>query len=587
MDRRLYAAVTGGDVVALTKLINKRHEEIPSGGSTPLKMDRYYTPLSILHELTPGGNTALHLAAYYGHLQIVQMLLKLFTDDMELGNEESGQFVLAQNLQGNTALHEAVKGGHYQIVDALLRQSAELSSITNKAGETALFKAAEEGHEEIILKLLPLMSSQYDRRAHDGHTPLHVAVSHGHKDVVESLLDQTPDLLMQANNFGRTPLHSLAYVKKPSKIAKLLLEKDITLCYKVDRNHQSALHIAVIEGNVDLVKEILTYGRDCLEIVDNDGRNVLHLAAEKAVQIFEKISRHIKTLMLSIISKDLINDLDNHGKTPLDIVLEKMSHDQRLFSGMERLLKANGGRKTAKMEDKETLERPFATRKLGEKNQMISINAVLIATVAFQAAFTLPLTGQHKKWFVVFMLCDALAFCSAISTAVVLIYAIYDKQEDSLLVKTSLKGLWIALVALVAAFAVAVNIYVESEYRWVAEVVRVMGLGVPIAILVMILRSKNYIFSEDERYVRASVIGALLSMLVLIPFNGQLMSAIWATLAVVVFFLAVIFSTKTLEPISKHNGLWVNIFYSFWGRILCIVTSLGIVVLMWMLWKIE
>ncbi|XP_057866370.1 uncharacterized protein LOC131073883 [Cryptomeria japonica] len=300
MDRRLYAAVTGGDVHALTKLIDKRHEEIPSGGNKPLNMDRYYAPLSILHELTPGGNTALHLAEYYGHLQIVQMFLKLFTDDMELGDEESGQFVLAQNLQG---------------------------SITNKAGQTALFRAAEEGHEEIILKLLPLMSSQYDRKARDGHTPLHVAVSHGHKD-------QKPDLLMEGDNFGRTPLHSLAYVKNPSKIAKLLLEKDISLCYKVDRNHQSALHIAVIEGNVDLVKEILTYGRDCLEIVDEDGGNVLHLAAENAVQIFEKISRQLNFLMLSIISKDLINNLDNHGKTPLDIVLEKMSHDQGLFSGI-------------------------------------------------------------------------------------------------------------------------------------------------------------------------------------------------------------------------------------------------------------
>ncbi|GLJ37654.1 hypothetical protein SUGI_0764960 [Cryptomeria japonica] len=593
MDRTLYAAVTRGNVDALAKLIDEKHETI---GMLPLQMEPDHAPLHILNQLTPRRNTPLHLAAYYGHLQIVVMLLKVICDDIEAGNEESRQFIVAQNLQGETALHEAVKGGHLQIVHVLLQKSSELGEIRNNAGETALFKAAEEGHKDIVEKLFPLISPNYDRRARDERTPLHAAVSCEHKDVVEYLVDQKPELLKQADNIGWTPLHIVAYVKNAPEIARILLNKDASLCYMVDRNRQTALHIAVIEGNVKLVKEILIYSQDCLEIVDKDGRNAFHLVAENAVQIFNKISRSIKTLVLLLLisKKYVINDLDNNGKTPLDIVLEKMSIDERLFSGMKRLLKKNGARRTPNMMNNETLERSSATQKSPEKSQIVLVNAVLIATVAFQAVLTLPDKDHQTTTFLVFVLFNALAFCSSIATAVVLIYAIYGKQEDSLLVKTSVRGLWIALVGLIAAFVAAIYIFVESKYGWVKDVVFGMAVGVPIAIVFMVLRSKNYIFSEDKMESRSFIIVFVFSfsLLTLVSYlsHGKLISAIWTTLLSVYFLLCLVYvsfskKTESVGTVSVDHGVIHNVFYKVWGKTICTVLFLETAVL-WILYAV-
>ncbi|GLJ46188.1 hypothetical protein SUGI_0972850 [Cryptomeria japonica] len=108
MDRRLYRAVTSGDVDALASLIGRRRERAVSGLTIPIQMEPYNPPLNILHQLTPGGNTVLHLAALSGHLQIVQMLLELIPDDTDAGS----QFIVVQNLKRDTALHEAAEGGH-------------------------------------------------------------------------------------------------------------------------------------------------------------------------------------------------------------------------------------------------------------------------------------------------------------------------------------------------------------------------------------------------------------------------------------------------------------------------------------------
>ncbi|GLJ24547.1 hypothetical protein SUGI_0469090 [Cryptomeria japonica] len=589
MDGRLYAAVTSsGDVEALRKLIDGGHEIHPQEkrGTVPLRTAPYNGPLDVLHQLTPGKNTPLHLAARKGHLQIVKRLLELMNDDIESGNQESNQFLVAQNLQGDTALHEAAKGGHFQVVNVLLEKSIDLANIVNKVGETALFKAAEEGHDEIVVKLVHLTSSDYDRRTSDGRTPVHAAVFNMHTGVIHNLLEQRPELLMQADSFGMTPLHSAAYVEKGSEIAKLLLEKNNSLCYVVDMNEQSALHIAVIEGNVELVKEILTHGQDCLEIVDKEGRNAIHLAAENAVTIFEKNSRRMKDFMLSIMSEDIINNLDIHGKTSLDIVLEKMGNDEHLFSATKGLLEKHGARSTPKMANNETLERSLSSND-SQKAQMISVSAVLIATVAFDASLDLPGKDKQTLTFVAFVLFDALAFCSAIATTIILIYAVYDKHQDSLLLRSSIKGLWIALISLALAFGATFLISVESNHSFVRGIVWLMALSVPLIVRDLIYRSKQHIFKDDVTYTTLSyVIGGVVSTASFTLFDSWLLINIFLTLAFVSTFVwtlvTIIKSPRKSSTVKTiDDSILDRVSNSVWGRIAGLLILLAIVVTNW------
>ncbi|GLJ53086.1 hypothetical protein SUGI_1131240 [Cryptomeria japonica] len=334
-------------------------------------------------------DTALHLAAYHGHVNVVNKLLQLMNG---AGNQAIRGYLRVKNEKGNTAFHEAAIGGHRQVIEVLLERDrppqseielqniisdtrdtphsivndagdtdlqnvindggeitdaseadpqkiisdaaeTDLPNITNVVGETALFKAVEEGHEKIVAELLPLTLPQHYWRT-DGQTLVHCAVYRRRKEVLKKLIAAKPDLLKQADYLRRTPLHYAACLKGISHIAKIILEKDTSSCYTVDNNHQSALHLAVKEGNVDLVREILKYAKDCIVIGDNEGRNAFHLVIENAVQIFDKIGRRIKTLMFLVISKRLINEADNRGKTPLDIALDNMDTDERLFEGV-------------------------------------------------------------------------------------------------------------------------------------------------------------------------------------------------------------------------------------------------------------
>ncbi|GLJ51637.1 hypothetical protein SUGI_1097460 [Cryptomeria japonica] len=547
MERKLYDAVKLGDSEAL--------KSFQDNG------------LNILQQITPTKNTALHVAAYHGHLGAVKMMVQLMDRDIEVGNQGSHGFLTARNDEGNIALHEAAIGGQRNVVQYFLQNHPDLVNIVNHAGETALFKAAEEGHKKIVEDLLSPTDSKYDKRTSDGQTLVQCAVYKSHKGVLKKLIANNPELLQQVDSLGRTPLHSAAYLNGISRIAKIILEKDRSLCYKVDNNHQSALHLAVKEGNLELATEILTYAKDCIEILDNDGRTALHLVVENAVQTFHRISRRIKTLVLLVTSKRLINKPDKLGKTALDIAIHKMSSDERLFYGIKRLLERNGARSSARaVAVEETKEHSLANEKSTWNVQIVSVNAVLIATVAFAAAFTLPKEDPH--YVVVFqmtVICDALAFCTSISSAVLLMYALYGKQEDPLLLNTSLTGLWIALISLLLAFGAAIFEVVAPKHRAVAGTVLAMVSVVPICIRMMIFRSKKYIFREDEHHLWTLVIVSCVQMILL--FILGTITEITAPQALgMVVGLMVVWIAASLGPkkwflsqrrISRDNGHYI------------------------------
>ncbi|GLJ22589.1 hypothetical protein SUGI_0425180 [Cryptomeria japonica] len=95
------------------------------------------------------------------------------------------------------------------------------------------------------------------------------------RNVIEKLLHHKPEIATQVDNFDRTPLHMAALLPYLHYFltGKMLIRNDSG--YKVDKNKQSALHVAVKEGNAALVDVILYYS---LEMVDNDGRIALHLS---------------------------------------------------------------------------------------------------------------------------------------------------------------------------------------------------------------------------------------------------------------------------------------------------------------------
>lgn len=87
--------------------------------------------------------------------------------------------------------------------------------------------------------------------------PIHVAIEKKLPNIDEILL-ANEHLINTFNEKGYTPLH-LAVIKNQPDIISLLLKcDDLDINEKVDKNHgQSALHIAVLNQNVEITKQLL------------------------------------------------------------------------------------------------------------------------------------------------------------------------------------------------------------------------------------------------------------------------------------------------------------------------------------------
>ncbi|GLJ22987.1 hypothetical protein SUGI_0433590 [Cryptomeria japonica] len=431
------------------------------------------------------------------------------------------------------ALHDATRGGHESMVDLLLKEDYSLVQVKNCHGETALFKATKEGHTTIVSKLLNFMPDEGYTRT-NGQTPLHRAVFRQQKDVTEKLL-QRPGIVKIADEHGRTALHIAALIpallpvshmklKKISQIGAILLKNDGELCCKVDKNGQTALHIAAKEGNAYLVERILQHNNLCIEMVDNDGQNALHLAVMNASKIFYRVGYSLKTIISSVMEKDLVDCADKEGHTALDFAIQKIEEDPQLFIGIRNYLLRCGATRKMVFKDEETKHLPSIFEKSKWKTEIISINAVLIATVAFTVAFTLPggLQSQdptpaliHAKIFKVFVISDTLALCFSIASAVLLFYALVGNgTEDPLLTGFSFNALWIALVSLAFTFGAAIHLVVAPKCLWLAILVWLMVFILPVAIWLFSFSGKLYMFKEHKFYVRYFILDSFVQSMV-------------------------------------------------------------------------
>ena len=93
----------------------------------------------------------------------------------------------------------------------------------------------------------------------DGNSPLHLAINQQRLDLVEFF--SKPDFCEIANKKGDFPLH-LAVKQGSSAIVKLLVQVATTSLDRLDSKGNTALHLACLEENVDIVKQLLDSGAD-------------------------------------------------------------------------------------------------------------------------------------------------------------------------------------------------------------------------------------------------------------------------------------------------------------------------------------
>uniref|UniRef100_A0A5B6YQI0 PGG domain-containing protein n=1 Tax=Davidia involucrata TaxID=16924 RepID=A0A5B6YQI0_DAVIN len=457
---------------------------------------------------SPGkrGDSPLHLAARAGNLIRVKEIFQKWDSN---GVKD---LLSKQNQEGETALYVAAENGHAPVVGEFLKHlDLQTASIPARNGYDPVHVAAKQGHLEVLKELLNSFPNLVMTTDPSNYTALHTAAAQGHIDVVNLLLEADSNLAKIARNNGKTVLHSAARMGH-LEVVKSLLSKDPSIGFRTDKKGQTALHMAVKGQNVEIVLELIKPDSSVLSLEDNKGNTALHIATRKArTQVVHSL------LSVEGIS---INAINKAGETPLDIA-EKFGTPElvtilREAGGTNS--KDHGNPANAAKQLKQTvsdikhgvqsqLQQTHQTgvrvRKIANKLKKLHISglnnainsatvvAVLIATVAFAAIFTVP--GQYVEEktdgyspgqahiaknpaFLIFFVFDSLALFISLAVVVVQtsVVVIEEKAKRQLMFVIN-KLMWLACLFISIAFISLTYVVVGPKERWLAVYATVIG----------------------------------------------------------------------------------------------------------------
>ncbi|KAF8388651.1 hypothetical protein HHK36_027328 [Tetracentron sinense] len=460
---------------------------------------------------SPGkrGDSEIHLAARAGNLTRVKEILQ------NCDNNGLKDLLSKLNLNGETALYATAENGHAQIVSELLKHlDLQTASLPAKNGYDAFHVAAKHGHLEVLNELLHSFPNLVMTTDSSNSTALHTAATQGHIDVVNLLLETDSNLAKIARNNGKTVLHSAARMGH-LEVVKSLLSKDPSTGFRTDKKGQTALHMAVKGQNVDMVFELLKPDPSVMSLEDNKGSTALHIATSKGrIQIMR---------CLLLVEGIDVNVINKAGESPLDIAEKSRSPEMAsiLREAGATTAKDQGKPPSAAKQLKQTVSdikhdvhsQLQQTRQTGVRVQKIAkrlkklhisglnnainsatVVAVLIATVAFAAIFTVP--GQYVEnkvdglslgqayiarnaAFIIFILFDSLALF--ISLAVVVVQTslvVIEQKAKQQLIFVINKLMWLACLFISVAFISITYVVVGRHERWLAVYAMVIGSSI-------------------------------------------------------------------------------------------------------------
>ncbi|KAF8395051.1 hypothetical protein HHK36_018990 [Tetracentron sinense] len=463
------------------------------------------------------GDTPLHSVAREGNLEMVTEILSS-TGDVELK-----ELLSKENQSGETALYVAAEYGHSDVVEEMMKYYDILSAgIKAKNGYDAFHIAAKQGELghvaevlKVLLKALPELSMTADL---SNTTALHTAAMQGHIEVVNFLLESGSSLVTIARSNGKTALHSAAR-NGHLEVVKALLSKEPGITARIDKKGQIPLHMAVKGRNIELVEELMKSGPSLINMVDTKGNTALHIATRKGrAQIVRKLLDHngIDTKTVNRSGETALNTAEKTGNSGISVILHEYGVQSAKAIMPSTLSTARELKQTVsdiKHEVYYQLEHTRQTRKhvkgiahrinkmhiegLNNAINSTTVVAVLIATVAFAAIFTIP--GQYaddpehvptglslgeaniasNAPFMIFFIFDSIALF--ISLAVVVVQTsvvVIEREAKRQMMAIINKLMWLACVLVSVAFIALAFIVVGRHEKWLAVGVAIIGTAI-------------------------------------------------------------------------------------------------------------
>ncbi|QQR49310.1 ankyrin repeat domain-containing protein [bacterium] len=275
-EAQLFEAIGDGDSVRLRALIadEANINATDHFGKTSLHWASFCSnPECIRILLNAGANansfdgmnlTPLHWASYSGHTECVEALL------------EGGATIDSLNQTNQTPLHLASSYGHVECVKKLIEKGANVNALDNDH-ITPLHMAVNSNNIECVKALASVPNINLNQLSATWHTPFSIAVEQGKTECMRELIGAGVDVNTTEDFDGATALHNAASFDYLSTRTSVLLELGANI-HAVDNDNNTPLHIAACNGQVDVLKELLSHGADA-NARNNQGKTALHLAA--------------------------------------------------------------------------------------------------------------------------------------------------------------------------------------------------------------------------------------------------------------------------------------------------------------------
>ncbi|KAG7959492.1 hypothetical protein I3843_10G072800 [Carya illinoinensis] len=526
------------------------------------------------------GETALFRAARYGKTECFNFLARKISETKE---EEE---IFTKRKDMTTILHIAILSQHFDLALQIAREFKHLIKEKDEAGMTALQHLScnpsafeterRRGFLHRFSKFVKMYCSWGARGDKvvvegDDHSALELARILVKQDIswvsTSSVTDVNKPTLYKKSSTTQSDVSSRDKGSDDQGLGGLLSSKSIpdeyflyseigggerlVNCNSVQQEKEGGitpLFIATKSGCVEIVREILETYPQAVEHIDKLGRTILHVAIKyRQLEIFKLV------LGMEVPMRWLVRRFDNKGNSILHMVGKKradyvpeklrgpaleLQEELLWFERVKLVTKAQFIDHRNNMN--ETAEGLFASTNKDLRNSAgewlkrtsegCSIVAVLIATVAFAAAYTIPggpnqSTGfpvlLYQPFFVVFTASDVLSLACALTSVVIFLSILtapfrLDDFRQSLPNKlmAGFTFLFLSVSMMMIAFAATIILMIRSNERW--EKVLLYSLSfLPVAIFALSYLPLYLSLSRTYKYLFKKIMQV-------IPFSNQL-----------------------------------------------------------------
>nr|GMC78653.1 ankyrin repeat-containing protein At5g02620-like isoform X1 [Ipomoea batatas] len=421
------------------------HEAATSNKAVPLAKEMLRLSPGLLHLRSDNNETALFRSVRYGKREMFDFLDKEVGKAVEGDQEKWDAFHYRSDR--STTLHQSVLMEHFDLALCIAERHGCLIGEQDGDGMTALQllalnpSAFEVGKKNRFIKLLVNSTPKFIS------IPLldHIRMKF---DKYESALKLAKFLIAKDTSWESTEAVKNKSETRFHKYGHLFQEQKPDDGERMQsgakRCPETPLFLATKSGCIEIVQEILEAYPQAVEYVDEKGRMILHVAIKYCqTQIFRlvqsmklprkrlkrKVTNEGNSIlhMVGLKDKEVLGDM----RSPALLLQERLLFFEMVKSickaDMVKLLNSEGHTAEEVFNCTHAQLRSDAKDWLKRTAENCTIVAVLISTVAFAAAYTIPggpnqSTGYpvllHKTFFVVFTIADVLSITLALTSTI-------------------------------------------------------------------------------------------------------------------------------------------------------------------------